>query len=320
MDFLQQGYLGKNDWWRYLVGTLFIFFLWQFLGVIPLVYVAYKHAGNLKTLLASAEVQFSNLGIDNNLMLGLMLLTGVFGVIAIIIALRIFHNRSFKTVLTARQKFDWKRVAMGFTITAIVALIGFYLTIQQADENLVWNFNPEKFYPLLLVSFVLFPFQTGTEEFLFRGYLMQWFGTGLNSRLAALLITGVLFGIVHGANPEVAKLGSSVMIFYIGTGLFYGLTTLLDDGLELSFGMHTANNISAALLISTDWTIIHTDALYIDYSEPSVDATMLIPVLIGYPLLTLFFAKIYHWNDWKTKLFSPLNEPKTASLNETNNS
>jgi membrane protease YdiL (CAAX protease family) len=303
MDFIKQGFLGKSDWWRYLVGTLIIFVVWQIAGAIPLMVVAFQSSDNLAELLASAKKGFTTLGIDKNYLLALMLITGVFGVLAIAFVVKKLHHRSFKSVLTARTKFDWKRVFLGFIITAFVALISLYLAVQEGSEELVWNFKPTQFYTLVLVSFALFPFQTGTEEFFFRGYLMQWLGTGLNSRLAALLMTAIAFGLMHGANPEVDKLGPLVMIFYIGTGLFYGVTTLMDEGLELSFGMHTANNIMAALLISTDWTIIHTDALYIDYSEPEVVSIgFLMPVLVGYPLIVLLLAKIYKWTNWKEKL------------------
>ncbi len=303
MDFIKLGFLGKNDWWRYLIGSLLVFIFWQLIGVIPLITVAYNNSASFKEFIYAADGGFSYLIKNKNYLLALMLVSGVFGVLGLYFVVKKLHSRAFKTVLTARTDFDWKRVFMGFSITFIIALIGFYITIQSADENLVWNFDPNKFYLLLLISFVLFPFQTGIEEFFFRGYLMQWFGTTLNSRLAALLMTGILFGIMHGANPEVDKLGPLVMIFYIGTGLFYGVTTLMDDGLELSFGMHTANNISAAILISTNWTIINTNALYIDYSEPeALSFEFLLPVLLGYPLITLFFAKLYNWTAWKEKL------------------
>ena len=74
------------------------------------------------------------------------------------------------------------------------------------------------------------------------------------------------------------------MVFYIGTGFFYGITTLMDEGTELALGLHASNNILAAFLVTTDWMVFQTDALFIDTSEPSVTWEMFLPVFVLYPL------------------------------------
>ena len=130
-----------------------------------------------------------------------------------------------------------------------------------------------------------------------------------NSKLTPLLITSVCFGLLHGANPEVQKLGYISMVFYIGTGLFYGITTLMDEGTELSLGLHAINNIVAAFFVTTDWTVFQTDALYIDTSEPSVGWEMFFPVLVLYPLMLVLFSKKYGWKNWMEKLTGKISEP-----------
>ena len=69
-----------------------------------------------------------------------------------------------------------------------------------------------------------------------------------------LLITSAIFGLLHIANPEIGKLGYSLLIYYIGTGLFLGIMTLMDEGTELALGFHAANNLFTALLVTSDWT------------------------------------------------------------------
>ena len=59
---------------------------------------------------------------------------------------------------------------------------------------------------------------------------------------------------MHIANPEVGKLGMIIMVYYIGTGFFLGIMTLMDEGLELALGFHAANNLIGALLVTADWT------------------------------------------------------------------
>ena len=76
-----------------------------------------------------------------------------------------------------------------------------------------------------------------------------------------LLVTSVLFGLMHAANPEVEKMGFIIMLYYIGTGLFLGILTLMDEGLELALGFHAANNLIGALLLTSDWSALQTNSL-----------------------------------------------------------
>ncbi len=84
----------------------------------------------------------------------------------------------------------------------------------------------------------------------------------------------------------------------------------MDDGTELSLGMHAANNIVAAVLVTSDWMVFQTDALWVDISEPSVNTEALVPVFIIYPIILFIFSKKYGWKNWKEKLLSNIEEPK----------
>ena len=89
------------------------------------------------------------------------------------------------------------------------------------------------------------------------------------TRLKIYGITSICFALMHAFNPEVQKLGNTLLIYYFLTGIFLGIITLMDDGLELAIGYHTANNFFTAILISNDWQAFQTDAVFMDYSEPS---------------------------------------------------
>ncbi len=101
----------------------------------------------------------------------------------------------------------------------------------------------------------------------------------------------------------------AAMPFYILPGLLLGLTTLLDEGTELSLGLHAANNIGACIFVTSSWTALQTDALWIDTAEPSLVWTDYLPMLIGYPLILLIFSKKYGWKNWKAKLFDKVEKP-----------
>ena len=198
---------------------------------------------------------------------------------------------------------------MVFFVWGILAVVMTYISILLAPENFTWNFNAVPFFILVAISVVFIPFQTSFEELLFRGYFMQGIGILVKNRWVPLLVTSLVFGILHGTNPEVAKLGQSIMIFYIGTGLFFGIVTLMDEGTEIALGLHAINNITAAFFVTTDWTVFQTDALYIDTSEPSVTWEMFLPVFILYPLMLFLFSKKYGWTNWKEKLTGNIIKP-----------
>ena len=207
---------------------------------------------------------------------------------------------------TSRNKIDWKRVFFSFflwgAITTLMVLGMYFFN----SESLVWNFKPDKFFVFLIIALVLIPMQTSFEEYLFRGHMLQGIGLATNSRLIPLIITSVLFGIMHIANPEVDKIGYLIMVYYIGTGLFLGIITLMDEGLELALGFHAANNLVGALLVTADWTAFQTHSIFKDISEPSAGFDILTPVFIIFPLLLVVFSKVYGWNNWKEKLTGKL--------------
>ena len=309
MNFIQQAYKGKNDWWMYVLTFGIIFIAIQFAS-LPLVLVGYLSVdGDMTKFREEAGSNFMNADINSNLFLALMIFTFMVALFVLYLFIKYVHKRNFKSVITSRLKIDWKRFWFSFIlwggIAIVISVIGIYLY----PEDFVWNFKPVPFFTLLLVSFLMLPFQTSAEELVFRGYLMQGLGILVKNRWFPLIVTSLAFGLLHGINPEVEKLGWSIMVFYIGTGFLYGITTLMDEGTELALGLHAANNIIAAIFVTTDWTVFQTDALYIDISEPSIGWETLILVFILYPLMLFIFYKKYAWKDWREKLAGSIEKP-----------
>ena len=309
MNFIQQAYKGNNEWYHWVLTIFVVFIGWQFIGVIPLLVAAFMYSANMTEFTKAAQDNFMTLGIDKNLFLFLMIVTFIFGLISLIIGVKYIHKRTLKSIITSRKSIDWKRFWFGFISWGIVAVVSIIIGVYLTPENYVWNFRLIPFLTLLAVSFLFLPFQTSFEELLFRGYFMQGLGILAKNRWLPLILTSVIFGLMHGANPEVEKLGYISMVFYIGTGLFYGIVTLMDEGTELALGLHAINNIVAAFFITTNWTVFQTDAIYIDTSEPSVGWEMFFPVLVLYPLMLVLFSKKYGWKNWIEKLTGKISEP-----------
>jgi membrane protease YdiL (CAAX protease family) len=234
-----------------------------------------------------------------------------FGLLLVLFWVKFIQGQSLLSLTTSRAKIDWKRVFFSFCLWGSITTLMIVSLYYTQPANFVWNFQPEKFFIFLVLALFLIPMQTSFEEYLFRAHMMQGIGLATNSRLIPLIITSVLFGLMHIANPEVGKIGYIIMVYYIGTGFFLGIITLMDEGLELALGFHAANNLVGALLLTADWTAFQTNSVLKDLSEPSAGFDILMPVFVIFPILLFVFSKVYNWTNWKAKLTGRLIEINT---------
>ena len=219
------------------------------------------------------------------------------------------HNQPMVAVTTSRKKIDWGRFWFGFGLIAITTIVFTAIDYYSNPEDYVLQFDLIPFLILAVIAILMIPLQTSFEEYLFRGYLMQGIGVLAKNKWLPLLTTSFIFGGLHFFNPEVEKLGNIVMIYYIGTGLFLGVITLMDEGLELALGFHAGNNLVAALLVTADWTVFQTNSILKDVSDPSAGIDVLGPVLILYPIFLAIMAFRYKWSGWGDKLFGKIEAP-----------
>jgi membrane protease YdiL (CAAX protease family) len=289
--FIEQVYKGNNSWLSISIPLLFIA---GFLGF---------------NFTASAEqIEKANqymLEMTKNDALLLALIPFVFMLGLLFLLVRNWHARSIISLTTSRIKVDYNRILFSFLLIVALTILIFLLSYALDNSHIVWNFNASKFMLLFVISMLLLPFQIGFEEYLFRGYLMQQIGFICKNRWFPLMFTSVLFGLLHFANPEVTKMGFGVMVFYIGTGFLLGIMTLMDEGLELALGFHLGNNLMAALIITSDYSTMRTDAIfkYSGAENPTMVLNeMIVSIAIVYPIILYIFAKRYNWIDWKDKL------------------
>lgn len=310
--FIKQAFKVEHDFWRYLLGSLVVIIA-STIGQLPLlgavIWKEIEQSGTAGLKDINEQSMYSML--EPNLFLFLILISFVVGFIGLYIVVKFLHKQTMTSLATSRPKLDWKRIWFTFIFwgilsSGLVLLDYFYLS----PENYEFNFEPKRFAILVVIAVALIPFQTSLEEYIFRGYLMQGFGTLAKNRWFPLVMTSVIFGGLHIVNPEVGKLGYSIMIYYIGTGFFFGIMTLMDEGTELALGFHAANNLFTALLVTTDWTAFQTHSILKDVSEPELGMIdFIIPIFIMYPILLLILSKVYKWSDWKGKLFGNIEEP-----------
>ncbi len=219
---------------------------------------------------------------------------------------KFIQNNTLRVLTTSRPKIDWKRVFFSFGLWSLFTIVTTVVSYYVAPQDFIINFKPEKFAVFVVLALLFIPLQTSFEEYLFRGHMLQGLGLATKTKWIPLFVTSFLFGIMHIANPEVEKLGMVIMFYYIGTGLFLGILTLMDEGLELALGFHAANNLVGALLVTSDWSAFQTHSILKDVSEPSANFQIFIPILVIFPILLYIFAIKYKWSNWKEKLFGTI--------------
>ena len=285
----------KPNLWLYVPFTLF------FLGIMFLNWLAIK-VMNISSS-AMIEQNIKLLGKNMNFVVTVAPLIAVFAVLLLWVFL--IQKQSFLSLTTGRAKIDFRRVMFSFTVWGGISILLFVIDYLINPQNFQFNFQFWPFISFFIIAIILIPLQTSFEEYFLRGYLMQELAIGTNSKAVALIVTSLIFGLLHLGNPEIEKIGYGVMIFYIGVGFFLGVITLMDDGLELALGFHAANNLVTALLVTSNWTAFQTNSLFIDIN-PDVSVSpweylLLVGVLL--PGLVFIFAKKYKWNNWNLHLW-----------------
>ena len=303
--FLEQGIKPENKFWKYLLGSVFIITA-SFVGQIPFsVAVLYKSFMNKEVFPSDNDTVMKMF--EPNLTLFLVMISFAFALAGIYFVVKYLHHQTFLSVTTSRKRVDWKRIFFSFVLWSVFSGLSFLFVYLKSPENFVWNFKLIPFLILVVLGVILIPIQTSTEEYVFRGYLMQGFANLARNRWFPLLMTSLIFGSMHVFNHKVSKMGYIIMIYYIGTGLFLGIITLMDEGIELALGFHAANNLIGALLVTSDWTVFQTHSIFRDLSEPSAGLDVILPVVVVYPILLFIFSKKYNWTNWKERLTGNIN-------------
>ncbi len=292
---------GKQQWWAYLTTFFLVISGMLGFGNMPLLLFMSMKGFTAEQLNVMTPADYEAV-LGTNLFFTFNLVPFMIGFGMLLIAFKFVHYRPIRSYFTSRKVFDFKRFLTGFALTGLMMGILFVIGFVQGAENLVWNYEPEAFFTLFLICLFIVPLQTGFEELMFRGYLLQLFGRATSRGIVVIVFNGLLFGMLHSFNPEVTALGWFAMVFYVMAGIFASFITLMDDGIELSWGFHTVNNFFGILLVTNKWQVFHTDALFLDTSKPAVGWDMFVTLFICYPLLVLAFAKIYKWAGWKQRL------------------
>lgn len=275
-NYLDAADSGRNRFWWYLL-VLFITIVVMFGVQIALMVVGMIIQGSPDVLAYPP--------------LMLLVITMLpFGAVALVLLLgiRLIHNRNLWTVISPGKHFR-------FPLFLSAGLLWFMLTAASDvimsvlyPGNYVLNTDFGAIITYTLVAVGLVAVQIFAEELFFRGYLMQGFGQLWKNTVFVIIMQAVLFGLLHGINPEVEEYGLLLtMPFYIGMGLLLGFLTLKTNGLEAALGIHFFNNMYATTFVTFEASALTSPALFMIQDYKSVAS------LLSFFIISALFLAIY---------------------------
>lgn len=300
--YLNSGFVtGLNNWRFYaltILITTFIYLLAPAITSVHLIFLAQSKGLSIEEIASDMNVLFDPKisGIDKNFIL--LALFGIFVLasIAFLISIKKIHHKTLTSVLTGYDKFRFNRFWFAFAIWSVLVGIATLVEYFLNPQEFTFNFDLSGFLIGLILLVIFMPIQSGFEEVFFRGYLMQGLSLITKNGITPLIITSLLFGAAHMSNPEVKEYGWAMMLsYYVFFALFMGAITLIDEGLELAIGIHTANNIMASILVSSDHSVIKTYSI-LEEKSTTVGADILIWFLCALVAVIVFKFK-YRWNN-----------------------
>jgi hypothetical protein len=303
MNHLEASFSGKNSLWRYVVMFASVLIISNTIGAIPLL-IAYAMKASsdpgVISRIAANPNDLSVLGLEPNLGLFIMLFPFIAGLLTFVLLVKPLNNRTFKITINGTGTLRWDRFSISAIVWLILSAIYFFIYLKTDSSNFtILNTSPTLII-LIIISLIFIPFQATFEEILFRGYLMQGFAVLSGNRWIPLLMTSLLFGLMHAFNPEVKEFGFLTMMpQYILFGLVFGIITILDDGIEAAIGAHAANNIFLCVMVTHSSSALQTPAVFEQHSVyPWTEfAALLVTGIIFIVILKIIFK-------WES--FSPL--------------
>lgn len=252
--YLEAAKWGKHRGWRYVLGLMIILFAWLVVGSGASVLVAFALGGQADpSVLDPVEYYL------------FVMASFLFFLVGVLIAVSLVHRRHPWTLITARERIDWRRIGHGFVAWfvpfCLIGGLGQYLFY---PDTFSFNSDLTTFALFVPIALVLTAIQTTTEELFFRGYIVQGASLIWSNRVFLAIVPAVIFTLPHLLNPEAIAGGwlTVFITYFLVPGLVWTVVSLIDGTTELAIGVHFANNISGTLLINITGSAVTTPALF----------------------------------------------------------
>ena len=212
---------------------------------------------------------------------------------ALWLASAIVRDRPFSSYSSSRggwsSKVFWRTFPVAFICIGIPIII----------DNLFYYHNLGNFQmKFTLASFavvtILGPLQCIAEEYLFRGLLMQTFGSWFRLPIIAVMLQSVIFALMHPYNT-IGQIGIFV------SGCVFALSAWIGRGIEVSSAYHIVNNMTIFYMQGMNLATIESNTTMHDLLLESCTGVVFVLLIFIISRRHNWFNKIRHddaaaWN------------------------
>ena len=171
---------------------------------------------------------------------------------ALMIANRLINSRPFSSYSSSRGGFNF--VEFFKSLAAAIVFLGIPVTVYSLLTEVHTGIN--KFTALgFIICTILAPLQCVAEEYVFRGHLMQMFGSWIKIPVIPIILQTICFALAHPYNI-VGVISVAIL------GLILGFCAYFTKGLEASSALHIVNNMVAFYLTGFGIGKVSTDVDY----------------------------------------------------------
>ena len=169
--------------------------------------------------------------------------------VAVVVALKVAHNRGITAVFGDATRFRSQFSAVLLMLVVLNAAV-FALPPWDMGAPLVPNVTLGSWLLVLPFALVAIMVQVSAEEILFRGYLQQQLAARFRSPLIWLLVPSVLFGLGHYMPQEAGENATLIMIWSVIFGVLMADLTARAGTLAPAIAVHFVNNVVALLIVA----------------------------------------------------------------------
>ena len=183
----------------------------------------------------------------------------------------------------------WRCMPVAFIINGLPIIINDVI-IEKGYQNFTVKFTVLSFILLTILG----PLQCIAEEYIFRGFVMQTFGSWFRIPVIAVILQALIFAAGHPYN----RIGQIAVAI---SGAAFALSAWFGRGLEVSAALHIVNNMTIFYLQGFGMTTVSSD-------------TSVSEMLIDLGIAVVYVAVIF-WLSRKTRWFDKVRKDDAARVN-----
>jgi membrane protease YdiL (CAAX protease family) len=165
---------------------------------------------------------------------------------------------------SVQPRLRWKYLLVSLGIAAVSFVVVLAASTLLTGQT---QLRPQpQFWIFLIIILITSPLQAAGEEYLFRGYLLQAFGSMMRNPWFGIVASSVVFALFHGTQ------NLPLFIDRLAFGLLAALLVHRTGGIEAGIAAHAINNVYAFGLAGLTGTIAQARGLQeIGWANAAVD-------------------------------------------------